>query len=315
MASPRALMILSENDTLVGPRDLTALVDMAVAAEAAGIDGVMLSEHIVLGPAAGALGRPANPRDYAAPGNQDPAFPWPSSLVLLSAMAARTTTLRLAAAAVIFPLRHPLLLARELGTLDLLSGGRLVVLPTVSWHEDEYQSLGVDFRRRGRILDEQLAIWQRIWQPGPTTFHGEFFDIDEAYLEPRAFRDRGPSLWIGGSSVHGKVAQRLAAYGHGFNPFGSVTAADLDVLRAAVESQGREWNDIELVGGVRAALPPGDARGSLKQAMEAVPAQVEMGFSTICVKPGMFIDSVDEFPDFCREVVDRLSEMSVPRIS
>ena len=76
-------------------------------------------------------------------------MPWPSSLVLLSAIAAATTRLRLAACAVIAPLRHPLLLARELGTLDLLSEGRLVVQPTVSWHRDEYEALGVPFRKRG----------------------------------------------------------------------------------------------------------------------------------------------------------------------
>ena len=131
--TPRLVLVLSENWTLTPPRELRALVEMAVVAEEAGFDAVMVSEHIVLGASAGAGGIMGNPRDYAMPGNQDPAMPWPSSLVLLSAIAATTTRLRLAACAVIAPLRHPLLLARELGTLDLLSEGRLVVQPTVSW--------------------------------------------------------------------------------------------------------------------------------------------------------------------------------------
>ena len=101
----------------------------------------MLSEHVVLSPGADADGLMANPRDYALPGNQDPATPWPSSGRLLSAIAAATTRLR--AAAIIAPLRHPLLLAKELATLDLLSEGRLVVQPIVSWHEPEYEALGV----------------------------------------------------------------------------------------------------------------------------------------------------------------------------
>ena len=92
--------MLSENWTLTPPRDLRALVEMAVVAEEAGFDAVMVSEHIVLGPSAGADGIMGNPRDYAMPGNQDPAMPWPSSLVLLSAIAAATTRLRLAACAV-----------------------------------------------------------------------------------------------------------------------------------------------------------------------------------------------------------------------
>ena len=120
---PRLILVLSENTTLVDERDLRALVRMAVEAEDAGFDAVMVSEHVVLGRGADANGLMANPRDYALPGNQDPATPWPSSIVLLSAVAAVTTRLRLAAAAVIAPLRHPLLLARELATLDLLSEG------------------------------------------------------------------------------------------------------------------------------------------------------------------------------------------------
>ncbi len=120
MLPPRLVLVLSENHTLVPPRDLRGLVEVAVEAERAGFDGVMVSEHIVLGRGADADGVPANPRDYALPGNQDPATPWPSSLLLLAAVASATTRLRLIASAVIPPLRHPLLIAKDLATLDLL---------------------------------------------------------------------------------------------------------------------------------------------------------------------------------------------------
>lgn len=120
----------------------------------------MVSEHVVLGPSAGATGRPDNPKEYAAPGNQDPGTPWPDSLVLMSAIAVQTTRLQIIGGAIIAPLRHPLLLAHQLAALDLLSEGRLVVQPTVSWHTDEYDALGVPFRQRGALLDEHLAIWR-----------------------------------------------------------------------------------------------------------------------------------------------------------
>jgi len=119
------LMILSENWTLASGRDLPELVRWAQVAEDTGFDAVMISEHVVLGPDASANGVMGNPRDYALPGNQDPEMPWPNSLLLLSAMASVTSRLRLVAGAIIAPLRHPLLLARELGTLDLISEGRL----------------------------------------------------------------------------------------------------------------------------------------------------------------------------------------------
>jgi Luciferase-like monooxygenase len=124
MAAPRMCLILSENWTMTSGRDLPRLVRWAREAEDAGFDSVMISEHIVLGPSAGANGIMLNPREYALPGDQDPATPWPSSVVLLSAIAAVTERIRLVAGAVIAPLRHPLLIARELGSLDLLSGGR-----------------------------------------------------------------------------------------------------------------------------------------------------------------------------------------------
>ena len=111
--APRLVCILSENHTLVPPRDLPAVVAIAVEAERAGFDAVMASEHLVLGRGSDAEGRPVNPRDYALPGNQDPTTPWPSSLLLLAAVAAVTERVRLVAAAVIPPLRHPLLIPRS----------------------------------------------------------------------------------------------------------------------------------------------------------------------------------------------------------
>src|SRR5919199_4778123 len=143
---------------------------MAVEAEEAGFDAVMVSEHVVLGPGADAQGVPDNPREYALVGNQDPRTPWPSSVVLLSAIAAATTRLRLAASAIIAPLRHPLLLAKELATLDLLAEGRLVVQPTGSWHPPEYAALGVRWDARGELLDEHLAAWEVLWRETPASF-------------------------------------------------------------------------------------------------------------------------------------------------
>jgi alkanesulfonate monooxygenase SsuD/methylene tetrahydromethanopterin reductase-like flavin-dependent oxidoreductase (luciferase family) len=100
MPAPRLVMVLTENWTIMSARDLRALVRMAVEAEDAGVDAVMLSDHLVLGASAGAKGRAMNPKEYAAPGNQDPATPWPDSVVLMSGIAAATTRLRIVAGAI-----------------------------------------------------------------------------------------------------------------------------------------------------------------------------------------------------------------------
>ena len=200
MTPPKLILILSENWTLVPPNDLRSLVRMALDAEDAGFDAVMVSEHVVLGSSSGRSGQPENPRDYALPENQDPRTPWPSSLLLLAAVAAATERIRLVAGAVIPPLRHPLLLAKELATLDLLSEGRLVVQPTVSWHRDEYEALGVPYRERGERLDEHLAAWRSVWAMSPASFEGRHYRFTDVFLEPKPFRSEGPPLWFGGSA-------------------------------------------------------------------------------------------------------------------
>ena len=306
----KLVLVLSENWTLTSPRDLRALVEMAVVAEDAGFDAVMVSEHIALGPSAGAGGVMGNLRDYAMPGNQDPAMPWPSSLVLLSAVAAVTTRLRLAACAVIAPLRHPLLLARELGTLDILSEGRLVVQPTVSWHRDEYEALGVPFQQRGVLLDEHLAAWAAVWAASPASFHGEHYSFDDVYLEPKAWRPDGPRIWLGGQSVHPRLLKRIVRYANGFHPLGQPSVEDMEKLAAGLTEVGRDLAELELVGGMRAVFPDDSSPSALEPALASLPAQIARGFGTFCIKPSQFVDDMAAYPAWCREVVGRVAELA-----
>jgi alkanesulfonate monooxygenase SsuD/methylene tetrahydromethanopterin reductase-like flavin-dependent oxidoreductase (luciferase family) len=289
--------------------DVADLVGLDVHDEKAGIDGVMASDHIVLGPSANALGLAANPRDYALPGNQDPWTPWPSPLVLLSAVAAATTSLRLVAGAVITPLRHPLALAKDLATLDRLSDARLVVLPTVSWHRDEYAALGVSFERRGDMLDEQLEIFSRVFDGSPSSFEGEFYRFDDVWLEPQPRRQGGPLLWFGGSSVHRRLISRLVRYGSGFNPLGSPSDDELGRLAAALTAGGRSTAEIEYVGGARGIFRDSSSTADLAEAVARIPRQLARGFRTICVKPSQFIDEVAEIPDFCHELVTLVNDL------
>ncbi len=309
MADARTVLVLSENWTLVSPRDLPALVRIAVEAEAAGVDTVMLSEHVVLGRDSSASGVMANPRDYAAPGNQDPATPWPDSIVLASAIAASTTTLRVALAAVIAPLRHPLLLAKQLATLDLLAEGRLVVQPTVSWSEEEYRALDVPFRRRGAILDEQLEAMHAAWTRTPASFHGRHFRFDDVWLEPKPHRAEGPAMWFGGQSLHDALIRRIVRYGTGFHPFGSPTPEELQAIRRSLDQAGRDPAELELVGGIRGRFADEHSTAPIDEALEQVPPQLAAGYTSICFKPSMYTDDLEAVPDLCRHVVGAIAAM------
>ena len=311
MAPPRLLLILTENHTLVDPGDLVGLVRLATDAEEAGFDAVMASEHVVLGPSAGALGRPVNPRAYAAPGNQDPATCWPSSNVLLAAVAAATRRVRLVMGAVIAPLRHPVLLAKELATLDRLSQGRLVVQPTVSWHREEYDALGVPFAERGEILDEQLEAMAALWEHTPASHPGPRFPFHDVYCVPKPWRrdPARPQMWFGGQSMHSRLLRRLVRYGDGFHPFGAPSAEDLAELRAGLTAAGRDPAAIEMVGGTRAAFSGADDVADIDRAMADFGNQIAAGFTTFCVKPSQHTDNPAEVRALCEHIVARASHL------
>jgi probable F420-dependent oxidoreductase len=306
---PRLILVLSENWTLVSPRDLRALVRLAVEAEDAGFDGVMVSEHVALGPDADARGRPANPREYALPGNQDPRMPWPDSIAILAAVAGATSRLRLVAGAIIPPLRHPIALAKSLATVDLLSEGRLVVQPTVSWHRAEYEALGVSFASRGELLDEHLDAWRALWVASPASFHGARYRFDDVYLEPKPWRPEGPPMWFGGGSMHERLLRRIVAFGSGFNPLGAPSDEDLERLRSGMSAAGRSMDELELIGGTRARFDDAEGVADLAEALESVPGQVARGFTTICIKPSQFVGDASEVGAFCREAVARVTEL------
>jgi probable F420-dependent oxidoreductase len=123
--------------------DPQALIAYAVKAEELGFDSVWVWDHIFLG--------------------VDPPFPVIDSLTLLSAVAARTEKIRLGTGVLVLPLRNPVVLAKELSSLDLIAGGRLVLGMASGWYKREFDAVGVPFNERGRIMDRNLEILRRLW--------------------------------------------------------------------------------------------------------------------------------------------------------
>ncbi len=311
MTAIKLILNMSENWTIWDPNDARSQVEAAIQAERAGFDGVMFSEHIVLGRGSDANGLPMNSREYAMPGNQSPDYPWPSPLVLMAGVAAVTTTIRLIGAAILAPLRHPLLLAKELGTLDQLSEGRLVILPSVSWHEAEYAALGVDFHRRGDILDEQLDVMRAVWAESPVTHHGEFFSFDDIYLEPKAHRPEGVAMWFGGWKMHERVTRRLVTHGSGIMCNGPrLAAADVERLTERLAEAGRNFDDLELVSGIGGRFTSPDSIADLDAALATFGTKIDQGYTSFCVKPCQFIDDAKYLPEFLDELVTKTAAIA-----
>ena len=156
--------------------DPQALIAYAVRAEALGFDSVWVWDHILLG--------------------VDPPFPVVDLLTLLSAVAARTSTIKLGTGVLVLPLRNPVVLAKELASLDLIAGGRLLLGMASGWYRREFDAVGVPFQERGRIMDRSLEVLHRLWTENQV--NGEYppHHLRGANLSPKPARL--PVILIGG---------------------------------------------------------------------------------------------------------------------
>src|SRR5262249_48803139 len=171
-------------------------------AEATGFDSVFAVEHVVF------------PDNYTsvypyAPGGRLPGGPsltFPDPLIWLTWVAAATTRLRFMTAVMILPQRNPLVLAKEVATLDYLSGRRIEVGLGVGWLKDEFEALGIPFERRGKRADEYVAAMRALWANDSASYAGEFVKFDQVNCNPKPVAKSVP-ITIGG---HSEAAARRA---------------------------------------------------------------------------------------------------------
>ncbi len=164
----------------------------------------------------------------------------PSSLTMLAAVAARTQRMRLGTLILLLPLHHPLRVAEDAAVVDILSGGRLDLGVAVGYRVKEFEGFEVSHERRGRVMDEAMEILTRAWQPGPFSFHGEYWNFDDLEVTPKPLQSPMP-LWIGGQSK--PAIRRAARFGCGLLP-SSTTPFDVQkAYHDALRSAGRDPAD------------------------------------------------------------------------
>jgi probable F420-dependent oxidoreductase len=203
------------------------LAEAARAAEAAGFDSVWAGEHIV-------LPDPQVPPSPMAP--QDPAL---DSLLALTWAAAHTATIRLATGIVIVPQRNPVVLAKQVATLDVLSGGRVILGVGAGYLEPEFRAVGADFSERGAITDEYLDAMRALWYDQHPEYHGRFADFAGIDAHPRPLQQPIP-LIVGGHSAPAyrrAVVRAHGWYGYWLTPQQVVTS--LAGLAAAADQVKR----------------------------------------------------------------------------
>ena len=202
---------------------------VAERAEEAGLESLWVSEHLVV----------ADPRMPPSP--MDPEDRLLEPVVSLAYAAARTTSLRLGTGVIVLPLRNPLILAKELATLDVLSEGRLILGVGVGYVEREFEALGTPFARRGERTDQHLDAMLALWTQDHPTYDGELFAFAGVQSHPRPVQRPHPPIVVGGASdaaMRRAVSRASGWYGWGFDVVGAEHI--LARLRSVAEEVDRD---------------------------------------------------------------------------
>lgn len=219
---------------------------VAVAAESAGFESLWTVEHVVV-PSGYESKYPYDASGKMAGGAEE--FDIPDPLIWLAFVAAATERIKLGTGILIVPQRNPLVTAKEIATLDALSGGRMILGVGVGWLKEEFDALGVPFADRGRRHDDYVEAMRALWTQDKASVHNTYVSFDNCISRPRPANTTVPVV-IGGHTA--PAARRAARIGDGFFPgSGSLTelAATFDTMRAECELLGRDPAEVELSAG------------------------------------------------------------------
>jgi probable F420-dependent oxidoreductase len=233
-----------------------AVVRFCRTAEASGFDGVGFTDH------------PAPTAKWLRAGGHDALDPF----VVLAFCAATTERIRLIPNIVVLPYRHPLIVAKMVATLDLLSEGRFTLAVATGYLRGEYQALGIDFEQRNALFDQAVEVMTGVWSEDEFSYEGT--GISATGLEANPKPATRPPLWIGGNSRLSR--RRVARYGDGWSPFPAPRglsrttktpaletvddlAGMLDELWGFVDEAGRDRSEIDVAFGTAEGGAPGSS--------------------------------------------------------
>jgi probable F420-dependent oxidoreductase len=224
----------------VQPEEATFL---AKSCEEAGIESLWTVEHVAV--PTGYRAQYPYSADGRMPGPED--SPIPDPLLWLAYVAAATQRIKLATGILILPQRHPIYVAKEVATLDVLSAGRVILGVGIGWMEDEFRALGIPFDERAARTEEACAALRTLWKPGAHAFKGEHYAWDALESNPKPLQPGGVPIVVGGHVLG--AARRAARVGDGFFPMktgGARLGELLDAMSSECARIGRDPAKIEI---------------------------------------------------------------------
>jgi probable F420-dependent oxidoreductase len=278
--------------------DPVQAIELVQAAEAAGFESAWTVEHTII------------PRSYDSPYpyTQDGKIPGiredtslPDPQIWLAYVAARTTRINLATGILILPQHNPVICAKQVATLDHISGGRVILGIGVGWLKEEFDALGVPFEERGARTDDYIGALRTLWAEEVAIYQGKYVSFHAVYMRPKPVRREVPII-IGGDSK--PAASRAGRLGNGYFP-GRGASLDLiaQVRRAAVKA-GRDPASIEIT----ASMP--DDPAILPDLAAAGISRVLVPVSTVGLKQR--VNGPEDLARW-RDIIDRHAELTPTR--
>ena len=280
------------------PGSWEPLFEQARTFDRAGVDRLVLSDHVVFGEHLEEYGRP---EIGGQAGGKQPTGSdghWLEPLTTLSVLAGMTSRIRLGTNIIVAALRRPAVLAKSTATLDVLSGGRLDLGVGVGWQREEYEAAGLDFENRGRLLDHSLEVCQTLWRDPRAQYHSPELHFEAIHMMPKPLQPGGIPIWISGT-VNARVVRRVARFGSGWVPWGPAAAAPrvgIAQMKDALADAGHEVSDLQVVG----TLPfvkRDDGTLDVERTMDVVPHLADAGLTDLRARftlPGDASAALDE---------------------
>ena len=248
--------------------DPARAVELVQAAEAAGFESAWTVEHTVI-PHGYQSQYPYSPSGKLPGGDGD--FDLPDPLIWMAYVAAATTRIKLGTGVIILPQHNPVILAKQVATLDHMSAGRVILGVGVGWLKEEFEALGAIFEERGARTDEYIRVMRELWSADRPSFEGKFFRFKDAYMRPKPV-NRSVPIVIGGHSTF--AARRAGRMGDGFFPARGAPAELVKLVRDTAIAHGRDPDAIEITT-------------SLPDNLDDLPAMAAAGIGRVLV-PVMF---------------------------
>jgi probable F420-dependent oxidoreductase len=266
--------------------DGLGLVDFARLAEDAGLDGVVIGDHVVLG---NRLDRYPYPPVHFAPDAS-----WMEPLSVLAAVAAVTTRIKLTTGVLVSPLRPAVLLAKTAATVDHLAGGRLELGVGVGWQPEEFAALGVDFAQRGQVLTDGVAACRALWGEDPASFHSSTTNFDDLWCNPKPVRPEGIPVLFSGSLGRRNLA-RIVELGNGWithprQPLDE-TAAAVESLAQRYQEYGRDPEDLIVRTSLAIIRPDPQMDPDFEASFASLDTHRDAGITDLTIWSNSFVDS------------------------